>query len=198
MKKTLLIIVTVFILFSCGAKQSNKSQSTSDSIAKQLEVAQLKIAEFEKLSKKSDSTSNGKKETTINSSSTGLEFEPSDPTKESSVTTPDGKTTKFQNAKVKTKTEKVEVFIEDTTSVRLWKESESIVNRYKDSVKIKNIEIAMMKESLEKSKVVEQFNWGTFMLQTWYWWLLIALAIYVSWKLYKKQNPFSFIKNPFA
>ena len=47
---------------------------------------------------------------------------------------------------------------------------------------------------VESTKIVykEQFNWGTFILQLWWIWLIIILILYLGYRYYKGT-----LKSPF-
>lgn len=80
------VLLLLAFLCSCSAKTTTKSDIKNDSIAKTTETKKESINEALKEVAKSDSSSVSKKESEFVSFLNELEFEPADPTKESSIT----------------------------------------------------------------------------------------------------------------
>ena len=154
-------LLLALILFSCGAKTLNKEVAKTDSIAKEIEVV------------KTDCTSIENKEIKFDVVTEDIIIEPVDSTKPIEIINNEGKVTKYKNARLSKKKRK------DNTIVV----SEKIVAKIVVDSLTNEIEV----NKIESSKIVykEQFNWGTFLLQTWYWWLILVLIIYVAYRYYK-------------
>jgi len=170
MKNLLLFIA--FLLFSCGAKTLNKEQTIIDSTATEVAVV------------KTDSVSIETKETNFDVETTEIIIEPVDTTKPIEVTNKKGEVTKYKNARLSHKKR-----TDNTIVIQDKIVSKIVVDSVANEIEVNKV---------ENKKVVykEQFNWSTFVLSFWWLWILIVIAAYISWKLYKKQNPFSFIKFP--
>ena len=167
-----LFLLLAFLLFSCGAKTLNKAQTIIDSTATEVAVV------------KTDSVSIETKETNFDVETTEIIIEPVDTTKPIEVTNKKGEVTKYKNARLshKKRTDNT-IVIQDKIISKI------VVDSVANEIEVNKV---------ENKKIVykEQFNWSTFVLSFWWLWILIIIAGYVSWKLYKKQNPFSFIKFP--
>jgi hypothetical protein len=165
--KAKLLLIAIF-LTSCGAKTLNKETEKTDSIATVTQVM------------KTDSTAKETTEAKFDITTDEVCIEPVDSTKPIEITNNEGKVTKYKNARLSHKKRK------DNTIVIKEKTVNKIVV---DSV-TNEIEI----NKVVSSKVVykEQFNWGTFILQLWWLWLLILLAIYLAYRYYKGT-----LKSPF-
>ena len=156
-----LSLLLAFLIISCGAKTLNKDEKKTDSIATTVAVV------------KTDSTSIDKKVLVYDVETDEIVIEAVDSTKPIEITNNEGKVTKYKNARLSKKKRK------DNTIVV----SEKIVAKIVVDSLTNEIEV----NKIESSKIVykEQFNWGTFLLQTWYWWLILVLIIYVAYRYYK-------------
>jgi hypothetical protein len=154
-------ILLSLLLISCGAKTINKEEKKTDSIATTIAVV------------KTDSTSIDKKVLVYDVETDEIVIEAVDTTQPIEITNNEGKVTKYKNARLSKKKRK------DNTIVV----SEKIVAKIVVDSVSNEIEV----NKVESTKIVykEQFNWGTFILQTWYWWLLIILACYLAYRRYK-------------
>jgi hypothetical protein len=155
------LIILAFLLVSCGAKIVDKSDTKTDSIAKNVTVL------------KTDSTSIDKKVLVYDVETDEIVIEAVDTTQPIEITNNEGKVTKYKNARLSKKKRK------DNTIVV----SEKIVAKIVVDSASNEIEV----NKVESTKIVykEQFNWGTFILQFYWLWLLIILAIYLAYRRYK-------------
>jgi hypothetical protein len=154
-------IILALLFVSCGAKIVDKSEEKTDSIAKNVTVLTT------------DSTSIDKKVFAYDVETDEIVIEAVDTTQPIEITNNEGKVTKYKNARLSKKKRK------DNTIVV----SEKIVAKIVvDSV---SNEIEVNKVESKKIVYKEQFNWGTFILQFYWLWLLIILAIYLAYRRYK-------------
>jgi hypothetical protein len=159
MKLTSLLLA--LLLISCGAKTVNKEEKKTDSIATTIAVV------------KTDSTSIDKKVLVYDVETDEIVIEAVDTTQPIEITNNEGKVTKYKNARLSKKKRK------DNTIVV----SEKIVAKIVVDSVTNEIEV----NKVESTKIVykEQFNWGTFILQLWWLWLLIIITIYLAYRYYK-------------
>jgi hypothetical protein len=150
-----------FLIVSCGAKTLNKEEKKTDSIAKNVTVLTT------------DSTSIDKKVLAYDVETDEIIIEAVDTTEPIEITNNDGKVTKYKNARLSKKKRK------DNTIVV----SEKIVAKIVVDSVSNEIEV----NKVESTKIVykEQFNWGTFLLQLWWLWLILLLAIYLGYRYIK-------------
>jgi hypothetical protein len=155
------LILLALLFVSCGAKTLNKEETKTDSIAKEVTVL------------KTDSTSIDKKVLAYDVETDEIVIEAVDTTQPIEITNNEGKVTKYKNARLSKKKRK------DNTIVV----SEKIVAKIVVDSVSNEIEV----NKVESTKIVykEQFNWGTFILQLWWLWLLIILAFYLAYRRYK-------------
>ena len=151
-------LLLAFLLVSCGAKTLNKEEKKTDSIAKNVTVLTT------------DSTSIDKKVLAYDVETDEIVIEAVDTTEPIEITNNDGKVTKYKNARLSKKKRK------DNTIVV----SEKIVAKIVVDSVSNEIEV----NKVESTKIVykEQFNWGTFILQLWWIWLLIILIVYLGYR----------------
>jgi nitrogen fixation/metabolism regulation signal transduction histidine kinase len=149
------------LLISCGAKTLNKEQKKTDSTSVATQVV------------KTDSTSTDSTSIKFDVATEEIIIEAVDSTKPIEITNNEGKVTKYKNARISHKKRK------DNTIVI----KEKTVNKIVVDSATNEIEV----NKVESSKIVykEQFNWGTFILQLWWLWLLIIIACYVAYRYYK-------------
>ena len=155
--KYLIIFLSTF-LFSCGAKKLNKDIKKTDSIAKEVSVI------------KTDCTAIQIKQVNFDVVTDDLTIEAKDTTKPIEITDSNGKVTKYKNAVLRHKKRK------DNTLVV---EEKKVVKNVLDSL---NNQIEVNK--VESKKIVDkkQFSWSDFILDLWWLWILIILALYLSYK----------------
>ena len=161
-------LLLAFLLVSCGAKTLNKEEKKTDSIATTISVVIT------------DSTSIDKKVLVYDVETDEIVIEAVDTTEPIEITNNEGKVTKYKNARLSKKKRK------DNTIVV----SEKIVAKIVVDSTTNEIEV----NKVESTKIVykEQFNWGTFILQLWWIWLIIILILYLGYRYYKGT-----LKSPF-
>jgi hypothetical protein len=173
--KNILLILTIILLSGCGIRKVDKSNTK---IEKEVTIDQSKeTIEVSKTIENKETENNSVFDNDIVFEE--LDIVPIDTTKAISITTPDGKFTKFENAKIssrktidKSKTTKKDKSIENKT-IDLSK-----AVKEKAKIKAKDKLIVAKKESMAK-----HFNW---------WWLLLLLIIPVArwgYNRYKNSNP---------
>lgn len=185
--------IVAFLFFSCSARTSKTDKSKIDSTA----TAKIEVTEKSSTTVKEviklDSTSTKKKETIVNIFEDALELEPIDPKQESSFTDSNGKTKTFKNVRIKTNKTKDNSIINESENVRKIEEKEVEISTLKDIVSQLSSEVSVLKDEKSKSIVKPQFNWSTFILQLWWLWILILVALYLGYKYYKGVNPFNWV-----
>jgi predicted metalloprotease len=159
MKITTLLLT--LLLLSCGAKTVNKEEKKTDSTAKTIAVI------------KTDSTSNDSTSIKFDVVTEEIIIEAVDSTKPIEIINNEGKVTKYKNARISKKKRKDNTIVVNEKSV-----SKIVVDSLTNEIEVNKI---------ESTKIVykEQFNWGTFLTQTWYWWLILILIIYLAYRYYK-------------
>jgi hypothetical protein len=162
-------LLLAFLIVSCGAKTINKEEKKTDSIATTIAVV------------KTDSTSIDKKVLVYDVETDEIVIEAVDTTEPIEITNNEGKVTKYKNARLSTKKRK------DNTIVV----SEKIVAKIVVDSITNEIEV----NKVESTKIVykKQFNWSTFIIQLWWLWLLILLAIYLAYRRFKGYLKFPMI-----
>lgn len=194
---TVAFVIVVFCfflsLFSCSARTMKKDEKKTDSISKTKETLKASIDETVKQSEKVDSSSVKKNETEKKSILDELEFEPADPTQESSITE-NGKTTKFKNLKGKRRKQTTNEKNNTVEYVNLIKEKNIELERKNEVIYQKNVEIRILKKQLEKETAKEA-------LIPWWLWLLLLIILLIAgriaWLYYKGSNPFNWINTLF-
>ena len=181
----LLAILALYLLFSCSARNVNKSDSKIDSVATTKIETAIKELETIKESTKIDSLSEKKKQTIVNVFTDELELEPIDEKEISSFTDENGKTKTFKNVRIRTNKRKDKSIIEESEIVRKIEQKDVEIATLKDSVSSLHDEIAVNKEIIKKLSEKEQFNWSTFVLSFWWLWLIIAFVLYLLYRYYK-------------
>jgi hypothetical protein len=192
MNKLITLLLTL-LLISCGAKTMNKDVTKTDSSA--TEKAKLEIAEAEKskATAKTQEQSNSSSTNTQFDFSNGMDFEPIDPTKPSSITEPSGKTTVFQNAKGSTNTKTKIVYQKDTVSEKKVSELEIENSRNKTLISQKDKTIQLLQNEVKKLNQREQWSFKKMIIDFGWWWLLIILLIYLGYKWVKGTNPLALV-----
>ena len=159
MKLTSLLLT--LLLISCGAKTVNKEEKKSDSTATVTQVV------------KTDSTSTDSTSIKFDVATEEIIIEAVDSTKPIEITNNEGKVTKYRNARLsKKKRQDNTIVVNEKTVAKI------VVDSVTNEIEVNKV---------ESSKIVykEQFNWGTFILQLWWLWLLIIIAIYLAYRYYK-------------
>jgi hypothetical protein len=151
-----------FLIISCGAKTINKEEKKTDSIAKTIAVT------------KTDSISTDSTSIKFDVVSEEIIIEAVDSTKPIEIINNEGKITKYKNARISKKKRKDNTIVVNEKSV-----SKIIVDSLTNEIEVNKV---------ESTKIVykEQFNWSTFILQLWWLWLLILIAIYLAYRYYKR------------
>ena len=181
----LLAILALYLLFSCSARNVNKSDNKIDSVATTKIETAIKELETIKETTKIDSLSEKKKQTIINVFTDELELEPIDEKEISSFTDENGKTKTFKNVRIRTNKRKDKSIIEESEIVRKIEQKDVEIATLKDSVSSLHDEIAVNKEIIKKLSEKPQFNWSTFVLSFWWLWLIILIALYLLYRYYK-------------
>jgi hypothetical protein len=155
-------IILALLLVSCGAKIVDKSDKKTDSIAKTIAVT------------KTDSISTDSTSIKFDVVSEEIIIEAVDSTKPIEIINNEGKITKYKNARISKKKRKDNTIVVNEKSV-----SKIIVDSLTNEIEVNKV---------ESTKIVykEQFNWSTFILQLWWLWLLILIAIYLAYRYYKR------------
>lgn len=155
-------LLLTFLIISCGAKTINKDDKKTDSIAKTIAVV------------KTDSTSTDSTSIKFDVVSEEIIIEAVDSTKPIEIINNEGKVTKYKNARISKKKRKDNTIVVNEKTV-----AKIVVDSLTNEIEVNKV---------ESTKIVykEQFNWSTFILQLWWLWLLILLAIYLAYRYYKK------------
>jgi hypothetical protein len=155
-------IILALLLVSCGAKTINKDDKKTDSIAKTIAVT------------KTDSTSTDSTSIKFDVVSEEIIIEAVDSTKPIEIINNEGKVTKYKNARISKKKRKDNTIVVNEKTV-----AKIVVDSLTNEIEVNKV---------ESTKIVykEQFNWSTFILQLWWLWLLILIAIYLAYRYYKK------------
>lgn len=178
-------VLFLFLLFGCSARNVNKSDSKIDSVATTKIETAVKELETIKETTKIDSLSEKKRQTIVNVFTDELLLEPIDEKEISSFTDENGKTKTFKNVRIRTNKRKDKSIIEESEIVRKIEQKDTEIATLKDSVSSLHDEIAVNKEIIKKLSEKEQFNWSTFVLSFWWLWILILIALYLSYRYYK-------------
>ena len=159
--KKLTTLLFALLLISCGAKTVNKEEKKTDSTAVVTQVI------------KTDSTATDSTSIKFDVATEEIIIEAVDSTKPIEITNNEGKVTKYKNARLSKKKRKDNTIVVNEKSV-----SKIVVDSVTNEIEVNKI---------ESSKVVykEQFNWGTFILQLWWLWILIIIACYLAYRYYK-------------
>ena len=178
-------VLFLYLLLGCSARNVNKSDSKIDSTATTKIETAIKELETIKESTKIDSLSEKKKQTIRNIFSDELELEPIDEKEISSFTDENGKTKTFKNVRIRTNKRKDKSIIDESETVHKIEQKDTEIATLKDSVSSLHDEIAVNKEIIKKLSEKPQFNWSTFVLSFWWLWLIILIALYLSYRYYK-------------
>jgi len=139
----------------------NKEQTKTDSTATVTQVM------------RTDSTVKETTQAKFDVTTEDICIEPVDSTKPIEITNNEGKVTKYKNARLSHRKRKDNTIVVSEKSV-----TKIVVDSTTNEIEVNKV---------VNSKIVykEQFNWSTFVLQTWYWWLILILIIYVIYRYYK-------------
>ena len=162
-------IILALLLVSCGAKIVDKSDKKTDSIAKTIAVT------------KTDSTSTDSTSIKFDVVSEEIIIEAVDSTKPIEIINNEGKVTKYKNARISKKKRKDNTIVVNEKTV-----AKMVVDSLTNEIEVNKV---------ESTKIVykEQFNWSTFIIQLWWLWLLILLAIYLAYRRFKGYLKFPMI-----
>ena len=172
--KKLTTLLFALLLISCVAKTVNKEEKKTDSTAVVTQVI------------KTDSTATDSTSIKFDVTTDEVCIEAVDSTKPIEITNAQGKVTKYRNARLSHRKRKDNTIVVNEKTV-----AKIVVDSVTNEIEVNKI---------ESSKIVykEQFNWGTFMLQTWYWWLILLLIIYLAYKWQKGTNPIALVNGLFG
>jgi len=179
------VLLLIAFMCSCSAKTTTKNETKNDSLVKDNSTLVDKSKTDKSTIEKSDSTATTKKESEFKSFLNEFEFEPSDPTKESTITDENGKKTTFKNLKGKKRNL-------STQSKDNSLEYVKVIQSKNEQLKIKNdllfkrsLEVQELKRQLEKESKREQWSWSSFILDLWWLWLILIIIAYLSYRYYK-------------
>jgi hypothetical protein len=161
---SIIIVACVFtlIMTSCSSRKVDKQEKKTDSIAKTIAVV------------KTDSISKDSTSIKFDVVSEEIIIEAVDRTKPIEIINNEGKVTKYKNARISKKKRKDNTIVVNEKTV-----AKIVVDSLTNEIEVNKV---------ESTKIVykEQFNWSTFILQLWWLWLLILLAIYLAYRYYKR------------
>lgn len=155
------------MLNSCGARKSEKTRNSEASKTENSNTSNVK--------KKEEGSVNIVEKTAVDdknkTKTTETSYKPIDPTKEASVTTPDGKKHKLDNA---------EIFVKETEQ-----ENNTRTDNSKNSEEFRKSEVSQLSESDTKANTkkatedtkIQRSAWSGLNLL----WLLIPLGLIIGW-----------------
>lgn len=158
--KTLFIFLSIFLL-SCSARNVNKEEKKTDSIAKTIAVV------------KTDSTSKDSTAIKFDVETEEIVIEAVDSTKPIEITNNEGKVTKYKNARLSKKKIKNNTIVVNEKIV-----AKIVVDSISNEIEVQKV---------ENTKIVykEQFSWSKFILDLWWLWLLLLILIYLGYRYMK-------------
>lgn len=174
MKKTITIL-SILILFSCGSRRVEKTETKEEKIELKSDISRVKSEEKTESKSVNILDSEKNKETKLNISNNEIIFVPIDPLQESSFTDSSGKVTTFKNLKGSIKTNNDNSVISEseiTNEVNVLKQEN---NAFKDSISLLNSLILYNKDS-EYKNVEKTFSLWNLL------WLLIPIALYFRYR----------------
>ncbi len=177
-------LLLIAFMCSCSAKTTTKNETKNDSLVKDNSTLVDKSQTDKSTTEKSDSTAITKKEQEFKSFLDELEFEPSDPTKESSITQ-NGKKTTFKNLKGKKRNLTTVDKNNSLETVNLIKSKNIELHRKNQLIMERNIEIQKLQDQVSKLSKRDQFNWSKFILDLWWLWFILIIIAYLSYRYYK-------------
>ena len=161
--KQLLILLSVFLI-SCGARNVNKEETTTDSISSTVAVVRTDSIVKDSTSIKFDVETEE------------IVIEAVDTTKPIEITNDKGKVTKYKNARLSKKKKKDNTIVVNEKTV-----AKIVVDSVSNEIEVNKI---------ESTKIVykEQFSWGKFMFDMWWLWLILLVAGYVFYRYIKRTT----------
>jgi len=169
----------------CSAKTTTKNETKNDSLVKDKTTLVDKTQTDKTTTTKSDSTAITKKESEFRSFLNELEFESSDPTKESSIIDENGKKTTFKNLKGKKRNLSTQIKDNSLEYMKVIENKNTQLKIKNDLLFKRSLEVQELKRQLEKESKREQWSWSSFILDLWWLWFLI-IAFYLGYRYYKR------------
>lgn len=170
----IIVFTLTFVLNSCSARKAEKTRSTEET---KTETQTATILE-----KKEESAVTVEEKTTViekdNSKIVETSYRPIDPTKEATVTTPEGKKHTLHNA---------EVVIKETTQDKETKTDTSIDSETTNKSELKEESESNNKAAAKKSSeviVIDKKEWSPVHLL---WWLIPVLIVVFLFNKYKSK-----------
>lgn len=161
--KQLLILLSVFLI-SCGARNVNKEETTTDSISSTVAVVRTDSIVKDSTSIKFDVETEE------------IVIEAVDTTKPIEITNDKGKVTKYKNARLSKKKKKDNTIVVNEKTV-----AKIVVDSVSNEIEVNKI---------ESTKIVykEQFSWGKFMFDMWWLWLILLVVGYAFYRYIKRTT----------
>ena len=169
----------------CSAKTTTKNETKNDSLVKDKTTLVDKSTTKKSITTKSDSTAITKKESEFKSFLDEFEFEPSDPTKESTIIDENGKKTTFKNLKGKKRNLSTQSKDNSLEYVKVIENKNTQLKIKNDLLFKRSLEVQEFKRQLKKKSNREQWSWSTFVLSFWWLWLIMIIAGYLMYRYYK-------------
>ena len=179
------VLLLIAFMCSCSAKTTTKNETKNDSLVKDNSTLVDKSTTEKSTIEKSDSTAITKKESEFKSFLNEFEFEPSDPTKESTITDENGKKTTFKNLKGKKRNLSTQIKDNSLEYVKVIENKNTQLKIKNDLLFKRSLEVQELKRQLEKESKREQWSWSTFLLDLWWLWLILIVAGYLGYRYYK-------------
>jgi|GEM_PF-4277771 len=179
------VLLLIAFMCSCSAKTTTKNETKNDSLVKDNSTLVDKTQTDKTTTEKSDSTAITKKESEFKSFLNEFEFEPSDPTKESTITDENGKKTTFKNLKGKKRNLSTQIKDNSLEYVKVIENKNTQLKIKNDLLFKRSLEVQELKRQLEKESKREQWSWSTFLLDLWWLWLILIVAGYLGYRYYK-------------
>lgn len=178
------VLLLIAFMCSCSAKTTTKNETKNDSLVKDNSTLVDKSKTDKSTIEKSDSTAITKKESEFKSFLNEFEFEPSDPTKESTITDENGKKTTFKNLKGKKRNLSTQIKDNSLEYVKVIENKNTQLKIKNDLLFKRSLEVQELKRQLEKESKREQWSWSSFILDLWWLWFLV-IAGYLGYRYYK-------------
>jgi len=179
------VLLLIAFMCSCSAKTTTKNETKNDSLVKDNSTLVDKTQTDKTTIEKSDSTAITKKESEFRSFLNEFEFEPSDPTKESTITDENGKKTTFKNLKGKKRNLSTQIKDNSLEYVKVIENKNTQLKIKNDLLFKRSLEVQELKRQLEKESKREQWSWSSFLLDLWWLWLILIIAFYLGYRYYK-------------
>jgi hypothetical protein len=166
--KTIFIFLSLLLL-SCSARNVNKQETKTDSIAKTVAVV------------KTDSISKDSTSIKFDVETEEIVIEAVDTTKPIEIVNNEGKVTKYKNARLSKKKIKNNTIVVNEKIV-----AKIVVDSISNEIEVQKV---------ENTKIVykEQFSWSKFILDLWWLWLLLLLLVYLGYRYMKGMFKFPMI-----